>query len=260
MTRRAMPRIRGAFWAAGAAIVLVWAGSMWWLFGDPGRDPALTRPTAYAAMVPTQAVSLSYRVMAGRRPAGRLIYEVIPEGSGRRITWRLSLTFQPEAHGAVSGEGETVMDSSGLPSSFFAALRIGAETMEVVGTRNGDVMSIRTSGFGVSHARVMHVDSTLSFGDGFSPGLVGGCPPKSERLRWQAFNPLTLAADDITIERERGKVDPPAPEGGCVAAVTYRGLKTLMWIDAGGVVTRQRSPVGLELVLEPSAEAAPDQG
>jgi hypothetical protein len=197
--------------------------------------------------------------MAGQDAMGDLEYSVIAQGSGRRITWRLSLLLAAQGEsGAVTANGSSMLDSTGTLSSFSATMALGAQTVEVSGTRREDVMTIQYSGFGASRARVVHVDSTLSVGDGFFPGLIGGCPRRNERLTWQVFDPLTLVSNDVSLERERGSVMPPAPEDGCVLAVVYKGLKTLMWVDAQGVVVRQRTPVGWELVLEPDHDHPPN--
>jgi hypothetical protein len=226
---------------------------MVWLFGDIARGPVVSRPTSYASLVPADFLTLTYRIWMGPRSVGELGYTVIPEGSGRRVTWRLRLLLQPGApEGKVTGDGASVLDSTGTLSSFTAAFAVGPQSVEVTGTRKEDVLTIHSTAFGVSSARVMQVDSTLAIGDGFFPGLVGGCPGRNERLTWQVFDPFTASSTEVALERERGDVTPPPPEDGCVLAVTYKGLKTLMWVDAQGIVQRQRTAVGWELVLESS--------
>lgn len=225
---------------------------MAWLLGDTSRGPILTRPTSYGALVPADSLDLTYGVWAGERSVGTVSYRVRAEGSGRRIAWRMSLQMQ--AGGSlvpVAADGFSILDSRGTLSSFAATAAIGPQTFEVRGSRSEDVLTVHYAGLGVSQARVFQVDSTLAIGDGFSPGLVAGCPARSERLTWQLLDPLTMTAAEVSLERERGRVEPPAPDGGCVLVVMYKGLKTLMWIDPRGIVVRQRTPVGWDLVLKP---------
>lgn len=245
------------FWVGGAVILALWVASMTWLLSDLGRGPILTRPTSYGALAPLDSLDLLYRIWAGQRSMGELEYRVTAEGAGRRVTWRMMLQMSAGAASVpVAGDGFSTLDSSGTLASFHATLAIGPQALEVSGTRSDDVLTIRYGAFGVSRARVLQVDSTLAVGDGFFPGLISGCPGRSERLTWQVLDPLTMTAGEVSLERERGHTDPPAPDGGCVVAVIYKGLKTLMWLRRDGIVVRQRTPMGWELILEPDPRDA----
>lgn len=240
------------FWITGIVIALCWAASITWLRSETRtRVPSLERPVSYSSLLPTDPLGIRYGIMAGQSRIGDLTYAVIPRGTERRITWQIRLS--PEVgdhHTQANATGSSLIDSTGCLASFEAELMVESQRFQVVGAREQDILTVTYSGFGHTRARVMQVDSTLAVGDGFFPGFVAGCPPSSERLVWKVFDPLTRGASEIRVEQSHQAVSPPAPQGGCVLAVTFKGLTTLMWVDSEGVVVRQRTPVGWEIVME----------
>ncbi len=192
------------FWVVGLLVLLSWLGSMGWLLR--GRlEPASTRQVSYAALLPQDSLTLTYRVMVGQRAAGRLRYEVIRQGRARRLSWEMHILAQPAIPGTdLTGWGESVFDSTGLLSRFRIDLKVASHTLTLEGTREDEVLRLKGMGFGVQLSRAMTVDSTFAVGDGVFSGLVSGCVRPNEKLVWQALDPLTSGVSEVVLVAQVG--------------------------------------------------------
>lgn len=246
-----MRRSDVAFFGAGLLIFLAWVASLWAVLGARARVPRVETPVAAHSFLPRDTLSLTYVVLAGGQEVATLSYVVRPHGRGGSLSWKLS----PLRSGPVPspmplvGEGFTTLSDEGVLTRFHVTFQLGAQRLEATGVREGDVLVVRGQGLGMSINRVVPVDTSLALSQGVVPGWMAGCPGLDQRWVWRVFDPFSSTEHEVAMEREPGRVDPPAPPGGCVAAVSYRDMKVLMWVDRHGIVVRQRLPVGLELVL-----------
>ena len=242
-----------AFYLSGLALFALWVFSVVWLVGETKSGPSTSiRRVSYSSLLPEFQGELEYDIYHSGTTIGSLTYRILPELTGKTLSWILTIaTPHLDRIPAISTKGFAVFDSSEALSSFGAELSMVNRAFSIKGRKTEDDggLFIEYTGMGHSSSRVIPAHSSMVIGDGFFPGFPCVCPEPGERLTWQLLDPLSLHPVDVTLEEEENVVSPPSPEGGCVLAMKIQGLKSLIWIDSSGLVQRERTPMGWELVL-----------
>jgi len=242
-----------AFYLSGLVVLILWAFSLVWLTRETRSDPSTSiRRVSYSSLLPEFQGELMYDIHYSDRSIGSLTYRILPELTGKALSWTLTIVAPHSGRiPAISAKGFAMFDSSETLSSFGAELSMANRAFSIKGRNRDDDsgLFIEYSGMGHSSSRVIPDHSDIVVGDGFFPGFPCTCPEPGERLTWQLLDPLSLHPVDVALEEEKDEVSPPPPEGGCVLAMKIQGLKSLIWIDSSGLVLREKTPMGWELVL-----------
>ena len=241
-----------SFWLVGVGIAVFWAASLFWLIlNTTSRSTTATRQVSYASLVNNFQGELTYDILHGKNRIGDLRYRNFMSLDGRSVSWLLHLGFVSSSLGVAKASGFAMFDTSGSLTVFELSLRIAERTSRIHGEAANGVMSLDFEGLEALPASMLPVDSTMTLSDGFLPGLPGVCPETGEVLTWRVFDPLSLEPQDVSLQRYEADILPPAPPDGCVLILSHGDLETFIWVDRAGIVMRERTSLGLELVLAP---------
>lgn len=238
------------FSLVGVGIAVFWLASAFWLMRKTISRPTTTsRQVSYSSLVNYFQGELRYDIQHGQEPIGDLVYRNFMSLSGRSVSWVLNLGFTSRTEGAAKASGFAMLDADGTLSSFELELDMLGKTSRIRGQADGGVISLDYVGLGALPTNILPMDSTMTVSDGFLPGLPGVCPEPGERLTWRVFDPLSMQPQEVSLARCGSDILPPEPPGGCVLVMSHGDLETFIWVDNSGLVTRERTSLGLELVL-----------
>ncbi len=236
---------------SGIFVGCFWIISMLWLAQNgPTRSSSTTRRVSYASMVSEFEGELTYGLWHGEQRFGQLVYQSKQVNGNRHIEWQLSAnpmgTGMPQS---LTVNGTISFGPTNSLQDFLVQLSLGDLEFEIKGRRKEAIIVVEYHGMGISSTRVLPVDSCLVVGDGLMPGFPGICPKNNKSLTWSMLDPLSLQPLEVVLRRVQSPPLPP-PEHGCVLSLEYRGTESLLWVDESGIVVRQRTPLGWDLILE----------
>ncbi len=242
---------------ATGAVILLWLGAMSWLIlsevypglwnhTSPGYRTVLDR----GMMVMDRWMIITHQ----NQPIGYTHTSVDVDEKNASCQYRLknrtllSLTFMGTRH-RISVTSEATVDAQYNLQRLHFSLSSAGYTITVDGKRlQGNTFDVDIkSASSLQHMTIIIPDDAVIYSPLTEMSLKALSPGKQITIR--IFNPLTLAAQDMTVRalRRETLILRNRTNETIVMTAKLDSMETLFWMDAEGTMIRQQAPFGLAM-------------